>query len=210
MSIKKNNDSKYTLLYYENVDIDGIRTCSDFAKLVQESGRKKQYQRAHEWCCGHGAVGFKLLELDICNSLVLTDVYPLATVGCEFSTVLNDLQDRVTVYNASSLGDLPQSEKWDLFVANPPWRSEIKPGPELSEDMERKMFDVDWKIHNNMWLNISKYLTSDADIYLYEDIRFSNQNTWADQIDSAGLKIVNMHEKFGIYSTHYVMQLAVK
>ena len=206
-AILKNTNSRYTILYYEEVDIDGFNCREEFVRLITDTGIKRRYVRAHEFCCGHGAIGFKILENGLIDHLVLTDKYLPASVSCDFTRTVNDLQSLVTIYNTDSICRLPTSEKWDLFIANPPWRSKINPGPELNDDLLRKMWDLDWAVHKNMYQNISTYLTDDADLYIYEDSRFSDRDTWEPYINDAGLKIHNIYYKFGIVSTGYVMHL---
>lgn len=189
MLIKKDSQSRTTLLYYEGIDSDGLRARNEFSQLISRTGKTTQYQRAHEWCCGHGAIGFQLLEDAICKTLVLTDKYEPAVVGCQFTIAANNLEELVTVYHNHNIDHLPKHERWDLFVANPPWRSHLKPGPDMSDNDRRIKVDENWASHNQLWASIGQYLTKDADVYMYEDYRFSNQNTWKDQIEQAGLKI---------------------
>jgi hypothetical protein len=207
--IVKNTLSRTALLYYETVDIDGLKCRREFSELIRTTKRKRFYNRAHEGCCGHGAIGFQLLEDGLCHNLVLTDKHSPATQGCEFTVAANDLQDCVTVYCADSLADLPKSEKWDLFVANPPWRSRILPGPEISNDNLRKMFDLEWQVHDILWQNINSRTTQDADIYIYEDLRFSTVDTWKEQIAQANLTVHNVYLDFNLQNapTGYVMHL---
>lgn len=201
-----NNESRFLILYHENVDIDGFNCRREFSNLIAKTG-KRFYHRAHEWCCGHGAIGFQLLEDGLCKHLVLTDNFETATQDCLYTVAANSLHDKVTVYTSHKLNQLPESEKWDLFVANPPWRSKILPEPDLSDDLKRKMFDVDWQLHNHMWSCISSYLTEDVDIYIYEDFRFSNEKTWEHSIKNAGLIIHNVIDNFGLSPTGYVMHI---
>ncbi len=203
----KNTDEKTTILYYENVDIDGLIARQPFYDLIVKTGRKKIYNRAHEWCCGHGAIGFKMLQEQLCNHLVLTDKFLPATTSCKFTAGVNELNDLVTIYNNEFLGELPDTEKWDLFMANPPWRPELVQNfyKNWSPDDIRKQFDINWETHTILWDNISKYLTDDADVYLFEHARFSNRDTWKDQIAAAGLKIHDIYSPF--IGETYVMHL---
>lgn len=205
-NISKNSRRQTTILYYDNVDIDGFAVRSALAKLVAETGHKKHYQRAHEWCCGHGAIGFELLEQGLCDHLVLTDKFGPATQGCCFTVAANDLQSQVTVYTSDSLGDLPADEKWDLFVANPPWRPTVEHG-NFHDDHIRKGYDLGWATHRNMWQHLYNYTTDDADIYLYEDTSGSTVETWQEDIQRSGFRLQGVEEKFGILSTGYVMHL---
>jgi len=198
--------SRYKIMYHESVDIDGLACRREFSRLIQQTG-KRIYNRAHEWCCGHGAIGFQLLEDGLCKHLVLTDKFFTAIQDCLYTQAVNNLHDCVTIYHSESLAILPDTEKWDLFVCNPPWRSKILPGAELSEDLKRKMFDVDWSLHNHMWQNLRKFLTDDADVYLYEDRRFSSEHTWKQGMQQANLNLVNIFEYFGAVSTGYILHL---
>jgi hypothetical protein len=204
--ILKNANDNTSILYYENVDIDGFHGRQPFYDLIINTGRKNVYNRAHEWCCGHGAIGFKILEEQLCNHLVLTDKYEPATTGCKFTVAANDLLDKVTVYTVDNLGYLPTSEKWDLFIANPPWRPTEEAwfshlGPFRRKDVIRKMYDINWETHDMLWNNIGNYITDDADIYLWEHSAYSNQDTWKHKIDKAGLKIYAVYPSF--ISTNY-------
>lgn len=203
-SIVTDDHSKYKILYYKNVDIDGLWVRYDFARLVAKHGRKKQYQRAHEWCAGHGAIGFELLASRLCKHLVLTDKYQPAAIGCEFTAAANNIQNQVTVYNCGFLADIPLSESWDLFVANPPWWSNLSVP---SQDYARKMVDTNWATHRDMYQNLRKYLTPDADVFIYEDSAATDPDFWQTWYESAGLALVNVYHEFGITDTGYVLHL---
>lgn len=208
----RNTDSKYTILYHENVDIDGFRCRNDIANLIKSVGKKQTYLRAHEWCCGHGAIGFKLLEADICTHLVLTDIFEPAIEGCDLTVAANNIQNCVTTYCTDTLTSLPDSEKWDLFVANPPWRSKITSDVyPSSADEKRKMYDVNWALHNHMYNSMEKYLTDDAEIFLFEDTRYSSPDTWHEQIDIQGYQIINTYyDCLENFKTGYILHLDKK
>ena len=221
-TILKNTDNNTDILYYKTVDVDGFTGRQPFYDLILNTGRKKVYNRAHEWCCGHGAIGFKILEEQLCDHLVLTDKYEPATTGCKFTVVANDLSDKVTVYNVENLGDLPTSEKWDLFIANPPWRPAEEPtlpkDPIFRKDVIRKLYDINWETHNILWDNIENYITDDADIYLWEHSAYSNRDTWKNKIDKAGLKVHDVYPSFigpdvdngETYVMHLVKNIRIK
>jgi len=221
--IKYNNigkgKRKLTILYHEEVDCDGFRCHKEFSKLIKKTG-KKIYNRAHEWCCGHGSIGFQLLADNICRHLVLTDKFPLAILDCHYTIALNNLHDKVTTYKKDLLSEIPISEQWDLFVANPPWRpnkntfkeSELEylsEGGLLTSNDERKMIDVDWKLHIDLWDNISQFLTDDADIYIYEDRRFTNEQLWSECWRNNKLYLHDVYDNFGnsINGTGFVMHI---
>ena len=204
MTILTDSNSKFKILYYQNVDIDGLWVRYDFARLISRHGRKRQYQRAHEWCAGHGAIGFELLASELCQHLVLTDCYAPATQGCEFTAAANNIQHKVTVYTCDHLMDVPVTEKWDLFVVNPPWWLQLTVP---DQDYARKMVDTNWQTHQDLYTNIHQYLTSDADVFVYEDRAATAPDFWRPWYTKAGLELVNVHQNFGITDTGYVLQL---
>ena len=206
--ILKNSESKTTLLYYSNVDIDGIFCRYEFSLLLQKNKRKKVYNRAHEGFAGNGAIGFQLLDDRHCKSLVLSDIYQPAIQGCAFTVALNNLTDKVTLYNTDMFDNIPDTERWDLYVANPPWRNMLlAEHSDIDNDYYRKLYDFDWTIHKKLWAGLTKYTTHDADIFIYEDSLYSRPETWANEIAEAGLKVYGVHKNFGITPTGYVMHL---
>lgn len=206
--ILKNTTSKTTLLYYENVGIEGLEFRYPFSKLIKSAKRKNIYNRAHEWCAGHGAIGFQLLEDRLCRSLVLSDIYEPAVQGCRFTAGLNNLQDCVSCYQINELSDITPMEKWDLFVGNPPWRNEMLPEHQhLNLTWLRKLYDFDWKIHNDLFQNLGRYTTDDVDVFLFEDRTYSSPDTWKQEIAEGGFKLCNVYDKFGNSTSGYVMHL---
>jgi methylase of polypeptide subunit release factors len=204
VKILADSHSKFKILYYENVDIDGLWVRYDFARLIAKYGKKQSYQRAHEWCSGHGAIGFEILASKLCEHLVLTDCYAPAAQGCEFTAAANNIQHKTTVYNCDRLSDIPVTEKWDLFVANPPWWFNLSTP---NQDYERKMVDTQWRTHRDLYTNIRQYLTNDADVFVYEDSAATDPDFWQDWYQNAGLKLVDVHHNFGITETGYVLHL---
>lgn len=199
----------FLLLRSLNSSLNGISVRQQFYELIQNNGRRRHYRHAHEWCCGSGAIGFYLLHNQLCDKLTLSDINESDLTGCAYTAAANNIQTLVNIYQINRIADLEQDEKWDLVVANPPWRSyvpEVTWGHLTSEEI-RTMVDLDWTIHNNMWQDISTYLYEDADVFLYEDATFSNEHTWQDQIQAAGLKIYNIHKHFGPFDSGYILHL---
>lgn len=205
---------RFCVLYYSDTDGAGLAARREFSRLIQRHGLKSFYHTAHEWCAGHGAIGFQLLEDGLCEQLVLSDVHAPAIQSCRFTIALNQLQSRTRTHVITEFGDLPD-QKWDLMVANPPWRSVYYTGadwPNLPASEQRNMFDIGYSAHNDMWRNIARYLNPDAEIFLYEDSRFSSRETWHQQIQQAGLVVLDEYHHFNLTtnSTGYVLHLKNK
>ncbi len=199
----------FLLLRDPNASLNGLSSYREFIKLVIETGRKKTYYHAHEWCCGSGAIGFYLLSQKICHRLTLSDICKDDLVGCAYTAAANNIQEIVNIYQIQRITDIPKPAKWDLVVGNPPWRPAI---PEvewggLTKDETRIMVDLDWTVHNAMWQDLPGYLSDDADIYFYEDSNFSSKYTWQQQIKQAGLQVYAVYENFGSFKSGYIMHL---
>ena len=62
MNVIRQQIDNWTLLYYDGVDVNGFDCPRRFYNLLAAKGRKKKYNRAHEYCAGHGAIGFELIN----------------------------------------------------------------------------------------------------------------------------------------------------
>ena len=92
-------------------------------------------RRCAEFCAGPSFIGFALLGLGACGSLVVLDVNPLSVAAARETVRRNGLGDRVSVYHSDGLDDVPASEKgsWDLVVSNPPYVT--TDSPELADEV---------------------------------------------------------------------------
>ncbi len=177
-------------LYIENwyagkVSLDGGGTTQylDFTNSIKNLN--KNYDRALEWCSGLGAIGFSLLDSNICNHVTFMDVYQPASDYVLKMAALNNISHKVTARCIGKIKDLPSSEKFDVIVGNPP--HVINQGVTLEEahalDVKRgfplrdKWFvdndnrltvDTDWKIHTEFFNNIGDYCNPGCDLFISE------------------------------------------
>ena len=208
--IQYNTEGKYKIFSHTTTSCDSFECRKEFSELIKRTG-KKRYQRTHEWCCGNGAIGLELLGNNITKELVLTDKHPICVMDCMYTVSVNNLQSKVTVYRKDLLSDIdPSKESWDLFVANPPWRSQQTDEEcEWTLDDKRRMIDEEWKVHINLWNHLSKYLTDDGDAYIYEDRRFSSEELWSQCWKVNDLYLHDVYENFGALETGYVMHIKI-
>ncbi len=125
---------------------------------------------AFEWCCGPGFVGFALLAEGLCKRLCLADINPQA-IECVAKTVAdNGLEDRVTFYVSDNFESIPEQERFDLVVGNPPNYFALNPehtvGKMLSEDLRPN--DRGWKIHRAFYSTVGNYLNPEATLFISE------------------------------------------
>ena len=110
-----------------NHHMGGLAFGRDFPRVLNELGIGRR-GRMFEFCAGPGYIGYSLLAAGWCESLVLADIDPDAVSTARFTAAHNELEDRVVVYRSDALDQIPDSERWDLVVANPPHFSERQPG----------------------------------------------------------------------------------
>lgn len=137
-----------------------------------------------EWCCGPAFIGFRLLEENLCNNLVLADVNNNALEMCR-KTVQENKLDNVKIYHSDNFKNIP-IQKFDLIVGNPPFYSKKRT---LLNWNEVLYVDDNWHIHENFYNNVSKYLTKNSDLLILEHPNQSDPTDFEDMIDSNNLKI---------------------
>lgn len=183
-----------------HIDGGGRQMKDDLITAICATG-KSQYNRAYEWCAGFGVLGYEVLGMNLAKNIVFSDYYDVAVKSCISTANENGLGDRVTGYVTPCIGNIPEHEKWDLVVSNPPHSSlgevffdTMNNDPERHHDYiensARLVVDEQWGIHKEFYANIRSHLTDDADLYIIEAV----QDKLFDQlIDDAGLYIVKKH-----------------
>ena len=134
-----------------------------FAELLYDRRVKTLY----EWGCGPAWIGLWLLEQGICQELVVSDINPKA-IDCVRRTISKHNYP-VRSYLSDNLKGIPEYEKFDIIVANPPNYVNIQedhPLGFLRNDLRPS--DIDWKIHKNFYNNIGKYMHKESNIYIHE------------------------------------------
>lgn len=77
-------------------------------------------KKIFEFCSGAGFIGFSLLAHGACDELCLADINKEAVACCFLTIRENGLEDIVSLYNSDGLDGIPNTEKWDMVVGNPP------------------------------------------------------------------------------------------
>ena len=127
----------------------------------------KKFNTAFEWCAGPAWIGMWLLENGICETLVTGDINKKTINYVKESANKHDYN--VRAYHSDNLHQIPESEKFDLVIANPPNYCDIQrshPFGFMRDDL--RPLDVDWKIHNDFYKNIGKHLNENATMFISE------------------------------------------
>ena len=134
-----------------------------FKKIL--SGKK--FDTAFEWCAGPAWIGMWLLENNICETLVTGDINE-KTIDFVQKTAEKYNYD-VHSYFSDNLKQIPEHEKFDLVISNPPNYCNIQeshPHGYLRHDLRPS--DIDWEIHKDFYKNIGNHLNDDAVMFISE------------------------------------------
>lgn len=171
------------------LDGGGIQVVQDLISAVKKINPEKIYKNTLEWCAGMGAIGFDFLGHNITERLVFQDYIEYAQIDILNNATKLNLVERVKYINSSTVSSLPDTEKFDLVIANPPHVSDFfefaknsknqggRPEPFLQS--ARMVVDHKYSAHKDFFQNIRKYITADADILLVENSDNSTFKQWA-------------------------------
>jgi tRNA1(Val) A37 N6-methylase TrmN6 len=167
--------------FKRHLDGGGTSFGQDFIPFL-ESRRMPRQQRVFEWCAGPGFIGFSILAHGFAETLCLADINTEAVDACRLTITENGLAERVSVYHSDSLKDIPDSERWDLVVSNPP-HFDDRVG-------DLRGHDDDWHLHREFFAAVGRFLKPGGVIVLQENNRGSTVETFRDMIEASDLSIV--------------------
>ena len=146
--------------YAGKLNGDGPIQAPHFIDFMRRLAPKHKFEKALEWCGGPGFIGFSLLGAGICKRLCIADINPDAIRFAKRTVKENRLQDKVSCYVSDNFDDIPESEKFDLIVSNPPNYYALNPKHrdfgEFANDLRPN--DRKWAIHKKFYSQVSKWL----------------------------------------------------
>lgn len=167
------------------LDGGGSAFGQDYIPFLIDRGMPRQ-ARVFEWCAGPAFIGFSLLGFGLCDTLCLADINPDAVRACRRTIAANSLEDRVSVYRSDNLDNIPETERWDLVVGNPPHFDWTQIG-------ERRFADTGWNIHRRFFNSVARFLKPGGVILLQENNHGSTVETFRPMIEAAGFSIIMAH-----------------
>lgn len=186
--------------YKRYLDGGGSAFGQDYIPFLLDRGMPRQ-SRIFEWCAGPAFIGFSLLGFGLCDTLCLADVNPDAVRACRRTIGANGLKDRVSVYRSDNLDNIPETERWDLIVGNPPHFDWTQVG-------ERRFADSGWNIHRRFFNTVGRFLKRGGVVLIQENNHGSTVETFRQMIEDAGFSIVLAHNcepKITPYSRYYYL-----
>jgi hypothetical protein len=164
------------------LDGGGLGLGRQFVPLVRNLFGK--VGRLFEFCSGPGFIGFSLLAEGLCDHLCLGDINPEALEAAKRTVRENKLEDRVTLYRSDGLADIPETEKWDLVVANPPHFPRPAGRGVITDD-------PGWKLHRLFYENIAIHLLDGGNIIFQENYLSSSESDFLPFFEPGGLSLVD-------------------
>jgi UDPglucose 6-dehydrogenase len=185
----KKLSSEVLLTYTITLDGGGVEVSQDIIETVKKIRKDKVTHKTLEWCAGMGAIGFDLLGHELTENVVFQDYLCFAEHDILVNAQKNNLSDKVRFYCSSIVSGLPDHEKFDLVVANPPHVSDyfefLKNSKMQGSSAEgflsssRMCVDHKYSAHKEFFKNIKKYLTEDGDVLLVENTDNHTLKQWA-------------------------------
>lgn len=186
---------KLSVFYHSWMDGGGTWFGQEYVDIIRDRYPGRVFERCYEWCSGPAYIGFNILDHGLCGSLCVSDVYQPA-IQAVHETIKNNKLHNVSAYATGTVSQLPDNEKFDLVVANPPHFLTC-PG---DENYQRIAVDQNWTAHQEFFENIGRHLLPDGVILLQENQSGSmnREQDFEPFIDAAGLQITA-----AVYSPKY-------
>lgn len=179
------------VIYTDRTNGAGLQTKEDLVNTIEELFPDRTFKRCYEWCAGPAFYGYSLLGKQKCDTLFLADIFQPAIELMKKTAQQNNITDKVTIINSDNWQNIPESEKFDLIVSNPPHFCLQNYYNEIWTFEKRIYIDKDWNIHREFFAGVKQHLSSDGYIVLLECAWGSGVNTFQSMIDAAELKVVN-------------------
>jgi len=164
---------------------EGMTVGQDFIRALLELGFRR-CERMFEFCAGPGYIGYSILANGFCEKLTLADINPFAVEMAKKTARFNGIEHLVNVYQSDVLDQIPEHEKWDLVVGNPPHFL-----PRSPHDKNIKAFDPDWRVHKKFYASVKCFMKPDGFIVMQENIRGSTVELFKPMIEGGGGEVVS-------------------
>ncbi|HEX7425329.1 MAG TPA: methyltransferase [Terriglobales bacterium] len=157
----------------------GLWAAQRFIRVLMELGLGR-CPRLFEFCAGPGYIGYSLLAEGICDTLVLADVNPAAIEAARFTAAFNGIEHLVQIYLSDGLDTIPDGQRWDLVVGNPPNHSPTGPAEDLLGS------DPGWNLHRRFYRQIGGFIKPGGHVIMMEDAVASTPETFEPMIREGG------------------------
>jgi len=176
----------------------------EYIDIIKQRYPNREFERCYEWCSGPAFIGFGILANNLCKSLCASDIYPEAIERVEETIGLHNLVN-VSAYATGTVSGLPEHEKFDLVVANPPHFLAC-PG---NDNYQRIAVDQNWAAHQEFFANIGQHMLPNGIILLQENQAGSlnREKDFESFIAAAGLEITDVFDSPNHYTPDHYTQI---
>ena len=149
-----------------------------------------------EWCSGPGFIGYGMMACNLCDKLTLLDKFK-PSIDIAKKTAENSFSN-TEVYHSDNCSVLPEDEKIDLVVGNPPHfeneEDAIKAlsamgSPVFNDHLSEILLDSNWDAHRDMFNQLSTRLSDDGTVCLQLHSGGSSPDTFKSMVEETGMKI---------------------
>ena len=204
MEFTTTGSNRYRVFYDSWMDGGGTWFGQEYVDIIKQR-YPQQFERCYEWCSGPGYIGFSLLDYGVCRSLCVSDIYDSAINKAVAETIKQNKLTNVGAYATGHVASLPEHEKFDLVVANPPHFLEC-PG---DDNYQRIAVDADWAAHQEFFANIGQHLLPGGVILLQENQAGSllREAEFEQYVNAAGLQITDVFNSPAYYTPNHYTQI---
>ena len=140
-------------------------------------------ERLFEFCAGPAYIGYSLLANGFCERLTLADINPVSVEAARKTAEFNNIQHLVNTYVSDSLKQIPDSERWDLVVGNPPHFRAVAAGDETPPLL---LVDPDWSLHRGFYRSAKQFMKPGGHVLLVENSEGSSERDFEPMIREGG------------------------
>lgn|GEM_PF-1662767 len=174
------------LLVFDREDLNGggLWHAQNYSRALLDLGIGP-CERIFDFCSGPGYIGYFLLASGYCKTLAMTDISQAATDVARYTASYNRIEDIVSIYTSDALEQIPESEKWDLVVANVP-----VPEQDLALSSNIIDYDVQGKLHCRFYGSVKKFMKPGGLILALNTRKHSSAEYFRPMIEEGGGQIV--------------------
>ena len=188
----------------------GLKTCQEAVNIFHQFAQGRKFDNALECFCGPGYYGLGIWKTGLSKTVSFSDIAPEAELVMRRTFEDNDID--FSFYLSDNFDNIPK-QKFDLIVGNPPHFNVIIPSEDISivgnhsQHEDRKMQDLDWKVHKKFYSQVGEYLTDDGSIMLMENWNGSNVETFKSMLEENGLHLTKFYSSEDKESRNYYIEV---
>jgi hypothetical protein len=162
----------------------GLAFGRDFPRVLNEVGVGR-CRRLFEFCAGPGYIGYSLLANGWCESVALSDIDAESIATAMRTAAYNGLGDRVAGYASDVLDGIPEHERWDVVVANPP-AFESHPDKHLADGDWDRGYDTGWNVRRRFYGSVKRHMNPGGVVVMSENCAGSDPAVFQEMIRAGG------------------------